>query len=224
MHSFEILMPDFPEKGRVVIELPFNVWEVFKQKGAMRASGTINQVEYNCSLIPRGKGIYLLPVNRKTISKAEIKPGDKLSIRMVLGDKDVEKNNNSLKKGSRKIESISYVKEPNSSACGQACIAMLAGVSIEEVYKVLKTKGPTTIGQLIEALDHFQIGYTTNKRISKKNPKQSEISILTVHMPEYSHWVIYYYGKYYDPEFGILDECHPDGRITSFLEILSESN
>lgn len=221
MHSFEIVMPDFAEKGRIVIELPFNVWDTFQQKGAMRASGTINEVEYNCSLIPRGKGIYLLPVNRKIITKAEIKPGDKLLIKMRIGEKETVESCRSLKKGSRKIESINYVKEPNPSACGQACIAMIAGVGIEEVFKVMKTKGPTTIGQLLEALDHYQIGYSTNKRISKKNPKPSDISILTVQMPNYSHWVLYFKGKYYDPEFGVLGECHPEGRITSFLEIMS---
>ena len=115
---------------------------------------------------------------------------------------------------------INYVQQPTFQTCGQACIAMLTGESIEDVIITMKTKGPTSIGQLIEALDYYRVKHAEkNKRISKKNPKYSDISILTVHMPNYSHWVLYYKGKFYDPEFGLLDECHPDGKITSFLEI-----
>jgi len=39
-------------------------------------------------------------------------------------------------------------------------------------------------------------------------------------MPKYTHWVLYYRGKFYDPEFGVLDKCHHEGKITSFLEII----
>jgi hypothetical protein len=38
-------------------------------------------------------------------------------------------------------------------------------------------------------------------------------------MPGYTHWVIHESGKFYDPEFGLLEACHPDGKITSFLAI-----
>ena len=73
---------------------------------------------------------------------------------------------------------ISYVQQPTFETCGQACIAMLSGYSIEEVIKTMKTKGPTSIGQLIEALDYYGIKHAEkNKRISKKNPKYSEVSI-----------------------------------------------
>ncbi|WP_155988010.1 hypothetical protein [Gorillibacterium massiliense] len=115
---------------------------------------------------------------------------------------------------------IKYVEQPTFETCGQACIAMIAGVSIDDAIKTMKTRGPTSIGQLIEALDFYKIKHAEkNKRISKKNPIYSSVSILTVHMPNYTHWVLHYHGKFYDPEFGILDVCHPNGKITSFLEI-----
>lgn len=84
----------------------------------------------------------------------------------------------------------------------------------------MHTKGPTSIERIIEALDYYGIKHAErNKRISKKDPHYSEVSILAVHMPEYSHWVLHFKGKFYDPEFGVLEECHPDGKITSYLEI-----
>jgi len=115
---------------------------------------------------------------------------------------------------------MELIMQPNPCACGQACIAMIANKSIEEVFKVMKTEGPTSIGQLIEALDHYNIKHAEkNVRISKKNPKPSEYAILTVHMPTYTHWVLFYNHQYYDPEFGLLETCHPEGKITSFLAI-----
>ncbi|WP_051623685.1 hypothetical protein [Clostridium hydrogeniformans] len=115
---------------------------------------------------------------------------------------------------------IRYVQQPTFQTCGQACISMLSDFPIEDVIRTMKTKGPTSIGQLIEALDYYGIKHAErNKRISKANPKYSDVSILTVHMPNYSHWVLHYKSKFYDPEFGVLDKCHEDGKITSFLDI-----
>ncbi|MDF2588506.1 MAG: hypothetical protein K0S41_2347 [Anaerocolumna sp.] len=98
---------------------------------------------------------------------------------------------------------------------------MITGKDIQEVIKDMKTNGSTNIGQLIAVLDLYGIKHAEkNVRISKKNPVQSDFSILTLHMNAgYTHWVLYYYGKYYDPEFGLLDNCHPEGRITSFFTI-----
>lgn len=72
--------------------------------------------------------------------------------------------------------------QPTFSTCGQACIAMIAGKSVEEVIRDMKTDGATSIGQLIEILDFYGIGHAErNKRISKKNPAPYKCSILTIH-------------------------------------------
>ncbi len=116
---------------------------------------------------------------------------------------------------------MELVLQPSDTTCGQACIAMLAGKSVEEVIADCKTAGPTSIGQLMELLDRYGIGHAErNKRISKKNPVPYRHSILTVHTNGgYTHWVLFYDGKYYDPEFGLLEGEYPHGKITSFLEI-----
>lgn len=119
---------------------------------------------------------------------------------------------------------MEMIMQPASSACGQACIAMIAGKSVEEVIKDMKTDGPTSIGQLIEILDFYNIRHAErNKRISKKNPVPYAYSILTVHMNAgYTHWVLRYDNKYYDPEFGLIEGEYPHGKITSFLEIYAD--
>jgi uncharacterized protein (DUF433 family) len=225
-HSFSITMQDYNENSRVFVELPFNVWNLFNKKGAIRVKGTINGLAYECALIPKGSGVYLLPISKKIIEKSKIATGDALNIIMELADNNKTEDNNQKVneiKEYRRVELINYIHQPNGRACGQACIAMLAGVNVQDVVKAMHTEGSTTIGQIIEALDYYQIKHSEcNKRISKKNPNYSDVCILTVHMPEYSHWVLYFKGKFYDPEFGVLEECNSDGKITSYLEIYLE--
>lgn len=113
------------------------------------------------------------------------------------------------------------VMQPTATTCGQACIAMIAGKEVEEVIKDMKTDGPTSIGQLMEILDFYGIRHAEkNTRISKKNPVPYEYSILTVHTNTgYTHWTLLFNGKYYDPEFGLIEGEYTHGKITSFLGI-----
>lgn len=48
---------------------------------------------------------------------------------------------------------MELIMPPTFSTCGQACIAMITGKSVEEVIKDMKADAPTSIGQLIEILD-----------------------------------------------------------------------
>ncbi|ADL52321.1 DUF1905 domain-containing protein [Clostridium cellulovorans] len=214
-------------KGRTLIDLPFNVWEVFGLKGVIAVKVVINNVEFKLNLVPRGNGNYSFFLTNNMKKKLKLQRGSLLDILIsTLNNKvkdgveicNYEKSNESY----LKIDSISYVSEPTSQMCGQACVAMLSGRDVEEVAKVMGTRGSTSIGQIIEALDYYKIRHAEkNIRISKKNPYYSEISILTVHMRNYTHWVLHHKDKFYDPEFGILDKCHPEGKITSFLEIIN---
>lgn len=99
---------------------------------------------------------------------------------------------------------------------------MIANKPIETVIKDTKTDGPMSIGQLIEILDRYGIAHAErNIRISKKNPVPSPCSILTVHTNSgYSHWAVLYHGKYYDPEFGLIEGEYTSGKITSFLSVI----
>lgn len=116
---------------------------------------------------------------------------------------------------------MKLIMQPTPETCGQACIAMIAEKTVEEVIKDMKTSGPTSIGQLIEALDFYGIKHAErNTRISKKDPVPHEFSILTVHTNNgYTHWTLLYNGKYYDPEFGLVEGEYTYGKITSFLGI-----
>ena len=78
---------------------------------------------------------------------------------------------------------MELIKQPSFETCGQACIAMITGKDINDVIRDMKTSGSTSIGQLIEILDKYEIRHAErNIRISKKNPKPYKYSILTVHV------------------------------------------
>lgn len=119
---------------------------------------------------------------------------------------------------------MELIQQLTFETCGQACIAMITGKDIEEVIKDMKTSRSTSIGQLIEILDFYGIKHADrNKRISKKNPVPYKYSILTVHTNAgYTHWVLLYDNKYYDPEFGLIEGEYIHGKITSFLEIYAD--
>lgn len=119
---------------------------------------------------------------------------------------------------------MKLIRQPTFETCGQACIAMIAGKDVSDVIKDMKTSGPTSIGQLMEILDAYGIRRAErNTRISGKNPEPYKYSILTVHSDGgYTHWSLLYDGKYYDPEFGIIEGEYTHGKITSFLAIYEE--
>jgi len=123
-----------------------------------------------------------------------------------------------------KEKDMKLIMQPTALTCGQACIAMIAGKSVEEVIKDMKTDAATSIGQLMEILDFYGIKHAErNKRISKKNPVPYGYSILTVHMNAgYTHWVLFCDNQYFDPEFGLIAGEYTHGRITSFLEIYAD--
>ena len=116
----------------------------------------------------------------------------------------------------RKIE---YIKQPTEYLCGQACVAMLAGVSVEEVISVMKNDKGTGKKDIERALNHYGISQAKTMTKADNASVLPKVCILKVLLPGYSHWILYYDGKYYDPEFGLMEELYQKARIQSYLEI-----
>lgn len=130
----------------------------------------------------------------------------------------MEKSPYSVGNPIRIIESVNFIPQPTMSTCGQACIAMLADVSVDEVCKVMGNDSTTTYENLISALDYYGFRH----RLRKDHPAVlPDICLLQIQFPEYGHGILYFKGKFYDPEFGVMDEYHPDGKINEdeFIEV-----
>lgn len=213
----QITFPENP-KERVLIEIPFNLWVEFGKEGMLEVDLAINGIQFkNIGLLPRGNGKYSIKFTKQMQKKVQITSIEEVSVKLELSEAIMEKEEVKIKEY-RRINNPKLVMQTTEGNCGQACISMLSGIDIKEVCKIMHTNGSTSIGQIICALDELGIRHAEkNKRLSKMNPVLPEIAIITVHFPEYSHWVLYYKGRYLDPEFGGFEK-YQKGKITSFLE------
>ena len=99
-----------------------------------------------------------------------------------------------------------HIFEPTSLQCGQAVIAMLGDVSVEEVIKVVKTERETTLKDMKSALKAFGIDFLEEKKSVTKKEELPKIAMLSLETPKCWHWSLYFGGKFFDPEFGVLDD------------------
>jgi hypothetical protein len=116
-----------------------------------------------------------------------------------------------------------------SSLCGQACVAMIAGITLEESIKVFGTKGGTHTNDLIRAFK--RLGISCDNRPILIGPRHKyrtkpPICIVRQHFKDRknTHWVVFYKGMYYDPSLGTLEryeDFFDDVRETSYLEIFN---
>lgn len=122
---------------------------------------------------------------------------------------------------------IIYQRQPKgSNICGQACIAMLANISLEESIKIFGTRGKTSTKDIINALNKLDILCSQKLIRIRKNESKSNLCIVTnytvINGKKYKHWVIYYKNKYYDPAIGVFscDSYQQFNKVeTSYLPI-----
>jgi len=125
---------------------------------------------------------------------------------------------------------IDYQRQPpGSSLCGQTCVAMIAGVPLEESISRFNSKGGTRTKQVKQVLESFGFNATNRlKRVTKGTIIPSlAIGKMRWSNSNHSHWVVIYDGKIYDPDPITTppirkvrkQEFAGSPRITSYLEI-----
>lgn len=211
----------FKEGTRTFIAIPFNVWEVCNKKGNIPVEVTINHITFECKLLPKGNGNYYIPIMKTILKKIKNDTSLDVNFRIIEGLTRINKNSPySLENPIRKIDSIESIIQQQKGMCGQSCVAMLAGVSIEEVIQVMKAKkGQASISKVIETLDYYGIHHSS--KMVYMNEKMQELPkccILNVRSAESSHLLIYFNGRYYDSSVGILEE-YDRNKIIGYLEI-----
>ncbi|MDD4772706.1 MAG: GNAT family N-acetyltransferase [Eubacteriales bacterium] len=121
----------------------------------------------------------------------------------------------------RKIDNITFIAQPTEYLCGQAVIAMLAGVSVDEVISVMQNDKGTSTQELRNALKWYGLKTAANARLKySEGTKLPDCCILSVMLPGYGHWSLYFKGKYYDPEFGVMDKLPEQARLRYYWEVL----
>lgn len=118
-----------------------------------------------------------------------------------------------------KMKEIQYIKQPTEYLCGQACVAMIANISVDEVIQVMNNNMATGKKDIEKALEHYGIAQAKTMTKADNGTSLPPACILKVLVSGYNHWILYYHGKYFDPEFGLMDELYRRAKIQSYLEL-----
>lgn len=204
----------FQEGKRSFIRIPFNVWDKCGKKGNIPVKVTIEDFAYECKLLPKGEGNYYIPISKADLEKINGEKELKISFQLITGLSRINKNSPyTLERPIRKIDSIEIIIQPQEGLCGQAVVAMLAGVSLNEVLNLMKPK--CSLSKVIEALDYYGISHSD--KIVYKLKKDDELPKCCI-INTKGHLMVFYDGKYYDPSIGILEDLNLS-KITGYLEI-----
>lgn len=117
---------------------------------------------------------------------------------------------------------MKLVKQPKgSNLCGQACVATIGNISLEDSIRIFDREGRTNTKDLIYALE--LLGFVCATRLKRGKPEQDDLAIVKfLHPNRKSHWVVWYKGKYYDPIAGVskkVPKYLSESKQTSFLRI-----
>ena len=204
-----------------VIQIPFNVWEVCKQRDVIQADVVLDNEIIQCELLPLEKGNYEIHIEEKHAIAAE--PGVPHKILLHVAESLIKMDQNSpydFDHPIRKIDSMEVIRQPEDGLCGQACVAMLAGVTIAEVISVMDCREwQATMGRVISALNYYGIDHSDVIVYTEGRPAVlPKCCIMMEKMGRYCHYLIHYDGKFYDSTLGVMD--HYDmSNLQGYLEI-----
>lgn len=204
----------FKEGQRNFISIPFNVWEECGQKGNIPVKVIIEDFTFECKLVPKGNGLYYIPVSKAVLEKFSVNKQLELAFQLISGLSRINNNSPySLERPIRKIDSIDIVTPEKGGLCGQACVAMLSGIALDQIINLMGKQ--SSMSKVLEALDYFGIAHSDKMIYSIK--QDSELPKCCI-INTKGHLMILFEGKYYDPSVGILEE-YDLSKITGFLEI-----
>ena len=117
------------EKG-YMIQIPFNVWEVCKQRDVIQAEVVLDNKIVECELLPIEKGNYEIHIEDEDAVNVELGVTHKILLHVTGSLIRMDQNSPySFDQPVRKIDSVQVIIHPEDGLCGQAGVAMLAGVT-----------------------------------------------------------------------------------------------
>lgn len=204
------------------INVPFNVWEVVRQREAIKAEIVLENKIIDCDLLPMDKGMYEIYFETEEVK--DIKEGAPYEILLHVHGSLVSMSEGSpysLENPIRTIDSVELKLQPGDGLCGQACIAMLAGVTIDEVVEVMNCREwQGTMGKLISALNYYGIDHSDIIVYSTPDEeiKLPKCCLMIEKLGRFGHYLIQFDGKFYDPNVGIMEE-YDFSKLLGYLEI-----
>ena len=200
------------------IHIPFNVWEVCHQREGIKGDIVLDNNIIECELHPKEKGNYeivITDVGWRDMYSSSFEPFQNRSLRLMDQNSPY-----SFENPIRKIDSMNVIIQPEDGLCGQACVAMLAGVTIAEVISVMDCREwQATMGRVISALNYYGIDHTDIIVYTECRPAVlPKCCIMMEKMGRFCHYLVHYDGKFYDSNLGVLEE-YDMSKLLGYLEI-----
>ena len=204
-----------------MIQIPFNVWEVCKQRDVIRADVVLDNKVIECELLPLEKGNYEIHIDDEDAVSVELNVPHRVLLHvtgsLIKMDQD---SPYSLENPIRKIDSMDVILQKQDGLCGQACVAMLAGITIAEVSAAMDCREwQATMGRMISALNYFGIDHSDIIMYTEgREAVLPKCCIMMEKMGRFCHYLGHFDGKFYDPNLGVLEE-YDMSKLLGYLEI-----
>ena len=204
-----------------MIPLPFNIWEVSRLRDVIQADVKIDGRSLECELLPKEKGSYELHLGDGDADGLKLDVN--YEILLHVGATLIRMDQNSpysLDNPIRRIDGVNVIIQPADGLCGQSCVAMLAGVTIEDVNKVMDCREwQATMGHVISALNYYGLDHSDVIVFTQgKDAVLPKCCIMMEKMGRFCHYLIHYDGMFYDSNLGVLDE-YDMSKLLGYLEI-----
>ncbi|MCM1046283.1 MAG: DUF1905 domain-containing protein [Candidatus Gastranaerophilales bacterium] len=203
------------------IQIPFNVWEVCKQREVIKGDVVLDNKIIDCELWPREKGNYEIHIPSE--AEVSVESGATHKILLHVNGSLIRMDQNSpysFDNPIRKIDSVNVIIQPEDGLCGQSCVAMLAGVTLAEVITVMDCREwQATMGRVISALNYYGIDHTDIIMYTEgRETVLPKCAILMEKMGRFCHYLVHFDGKFYDSNLGVLEE-YDTSKLLGYLEI-----
>ena len=101
---------------------------------------------------------------------------------------------------------IGYVHEPTDLQCGQAVLAMVLGIPVEQVSAELGNDRETTLKEMRSYFESHGGVMSAQRKQAQTKQELPPLALLSLETPRCWHWSLYADGVFYDPEHGVLDD------------------
>ena len=195
------------------IRIPFNVWEVCKQRDVIDAELVLDNKIIECELIPEEKGKkgnYKIHLQEEDVSHVDTDREHKLLLHVTGSLIQMNRNSPySFDNPIRKIDGIDIIIQPEDG--------------IAEVMSVMDCREwQGTMGRVISALNYYGIDHSDIIMYTEgRDATLPKCCILMEKMGLYCHYLVYYDGKFYDPNLGIITE-YDMSKLQGYLEVKVE--
>ena len=101
---------------------------------------------------------------------------------------------------------IQYIHEPTELQCGQAVLAMVTGLTVEQVCSELGNDRETNLRDMKSFLRSHGVWVAEERIQVMRKEELPAFCLLSLETPRCWHWSLYCEGEFYDPEHGIMKD------------------